>query len=227
MTIKELHWAFKIKADKIDSADKRNFLPNEIDYFINQAVLLIFNTLSPVNNKNQIITDILKPLVKVAIITDSDFTLTNDYTEVTLPENYAKFLRARIKETECSSKYQTTVTSLDDLNRSLSNEFTKPSSKWKRAILVFRDAKLSFYTESTLEEVELEYFKIPDSVCIGTYNDINGDPTSVVELEYPTWTHELVTDLSALIAHGTLENDRAYQLIMNTIKIYYDSYNAS
>ena len=38
MTINEMHYDFKVKIDKVDSMSKKNFLPNEIDWIINEAI---------------------------------------------------------------------------------------------------------------------------------------------------------------------------------------------
>ncbi len=37
MNINEMHYDFKVKADKVDSLKTRNFLPAEIDWILNTA----------------------------------------------------------------------------------------------------------------------------------------------------------------------------------------------
>ena len=53
MTIKEMTYDFKIKLDKVDSLSKKNFLPNEIDWILNEAIALFVKQRYGQNNSKR------------------------------------------------------------------------------------------------------------------------------------------------------------------------------
>lgn len=53
MTIQDIHYDFKVKIDKVDSLSKKNFLANEIDWIVNEAIKIFVKQRYGQNNSKK------------------------------------------------------------------------------------------------------------------------------------------------------------------------------
>ena len=226
MTVKELHYDFNVKLDKVDSLQNVNFLPAEIDWILNEAISLITKQKFGTNNSkrtgfegNEKRIQDLKTLhikcptvVQPAIIPAS---VNDGRYEVKLSDLEFDFLfltrgTAKATKTGCGSKILgLKEVQNDDLNDILDDPFWKPSFEWKvvpvnfgRTDTLAEDkGSLYLYTNEdfTIDEVYLEYIKVPNKISIGGYPDINtGVVKPVVECDLPQEIHNEIVDIAVL-----------------------------
>lgn len=222
MTIKEFHYDFKFKADKVDSLQHENFIPAEVDWILNEAITLITKQRFGVNNSQKKgfessekrIQDLKTLHIKCPTVIQPAIIptlVTTGVYETKLSDLTFDFLfltrgTARALKTNCGSKIVSLKeTQNDDFNDVLSDPFWKPSFEWKECPVNFgrtditADSKgsLYIYTDGfTIDEVYLEYIKTPNKVSIGGYTYIDGTTATVVECDLPSEIHKEIVDIA-------------------------------
>lgn len=224
MSIKELTYDLKFKLDKVDSLQHENFLPAETDWMLNEAIDLIVKQRFGINNINRTgfegnekrIQDlktlhvkcpsIIQPAIPTIVVQQGRYEIR--LSSLTFDFLFLTRASALASKTHCSNR----VIGLkevqnDDYNDISVDPFWKPSFEWREAPVNFgrsdtlNDDKGSMYIytnqDFTIDEVYIEYIKIPNKVCSGGYKDINtGLITSVVECDLPTELHREIVDIA-------------------------------
>lgn len=167
ISIKDMHYQFKSKLNKIDSANNINYRVPEIDWKIriaernfikeriSQSNQLVKGTFE-VTNK---IVDDLKSIVVQERITDF-ITDENNYT-VELPSNYFYFIECYA---ECTKGEKTKLIRCYVRNN---NEeifvFNTSSFEWEEVNIFFQDNSIVLTTDGTftIDKVYLKYIKVP------------------------------------------------------------------
>lgn len=202
MDINSMHFDFKVKLDKVDSQDRRNFLPAETDWFLNEAQLIYVKRRYGINNKYnrgfeeiQKRTDDLKSLhIKSPTTIQPGLTPTIVNSGVyeaklnNLSYDYLLFTRgtADITKDGCGSKSFISLsdTEHDDLNNTLGNNHYDPSFEWGVIPIVFSKTDDSSVTESSIylytnnnfsiDKVYIDYIKMPKRVFFDGYDSLDG-----------------------------------------------------
>lgn len=149
MSIKNMHYDFKKKLNKVDSNQYRNFLVPEIDWALNSAYRLLVKLIAEPRLQNHLgfetsqrtIDDISALVVRPeshprAIISVID-------NQVILPENYWYFIRARIKAKKGACTADDLVLRVRRHNDILEhNPFTTSSFEWRTVNGFFYEDKI-------------------------------------------------------------------------------------
>jgi len=246
MTINEMHYDFKVKIDKVDSMSKKNFLPNEIDWIINEAIQIFVKQRYGQNNSKragfesiQKRTDDLRTLqIKSPTVLQPGVMPVQHQGDVyefrisdfKFPYWFLTRLTAKVKKDDCTKVIKVRQTQHDDLSTALEDEFFKPDFIWGEALAVeartdeAQDQKGSIYVYTdNFEIVEIypEYLKKPNKVWIGTYNTKDGQNTvgdPIVQCDLPEHTHNEIVDLAVLECSRIIENPQFYQLRQQKLK---------
>lgn len=240
MTIKEFHYDFKLKVDKIDSLRHENFLPAEIDWLLNEAIKIIVKQRFGQTNKSQSgfestqkrIQDLktlhikcptaIQPAVTPTLISTGFYEVP--LTALTYNFLFLTRLTAKIAKTNCGTKIATVkeIASDDLSNVLLTNPFYSPSFEWGELPCSFARTNTSlnskgsiyFYTNGdfTITEIYPEYLKVPDKVSIGGYTYLDGTAASLTECDLPEILHSEIVDIAVTEAARVISDPAFLQL---------------
>jgi hypothetical protein len=238
MTIQEAHYDFKIKIDKVDSLKKRNFLTHEIDWILNEAYLLFIKQRFGINNVKQASfettnkrkTDLRTLQVKsperqpglVPVLSHVGVFETN-LSDLLYKPAVITNMAIKVKKGTCEKIIRDVKpVEHDDLNNYLTNSFYSPSLIWSRGIYVEgqglgTEGSLYFYTngEYDIEEVYIDYLKLPKRVWFGNYNTLDGKyviGNPPVTFEVPEFVHNEIVDIAVVECSRFIENPDFFQL---------------
>lgn len=224
MTIKEMHYDFKKKLNKVDSQQYRNLLIPEIDWVLNEAQNVFIDIVSEPRlrlrtqngfetsqkNIDDIRTLVIPDLCSIISKTDT----IPEYNILTLPENYRYFIKGDvyISKDNCTKKVRITPQEHDDEFEE--DVFYKSSFEWRRVNALFINSGLKLFSDSTFrhDKVCISYIKNPiyihnaEEFRGGTYN-LPGGPllTGSVNCELPVHTHREIVDIAVMITSGELQ----------------------
>jgi len=214
MFIQELHYDIKSTYNKLDSNNRVDLVPAQIDRIINNSSLELVELVYGGNvsklqqygfEATQQLTDLLsnfviknpdQPTLSPASY-NSDFQVY-EFRLSDLEYRYLHLLRMYVT-TNCGKirigkVYQNEH---DDLNVILLDAMTRPSKKWKRLVAVLgrssaNDGTSSIYVytngEFTISGLDVEYLKYPDKVFFGGYDTLeylSGDLTAPTSSDPP------------------------------------------
>ena len=180
MTIDRIHQEIKFRYNRLNSNHKKDFSKGYLDDAINKVqddfVEMIYSGNVPPQYRfgfeiNQQKTDMLLPFVKTIDIVPT--LVQNNLYKVSISAipKYRHFLRGITDP--CQSNID--IIRLNDLDVKLKNDNTKPSSKWKRVLGVFKDNYLWLYTGQPITNVSIDYLCSPKPVFSGGYNTLEYD----------------------------------------------------
>lgn len=227
MTIKEMHYDFKQKLNKIDSQNQRNLLVPEIDWKLNEAQEIFVKIIAEPRLKNgygfeinQRTIDDIRTLVVNQSLENSTCQLAiksdDESFIVELPEDYWFHVSSEVYATKgnCSLiRLDTIVRQHDD--RFKNNPFDNSSFEWREANIRFFEDKIKIYTDKSFEVnyLCLDYIKKPvkiynaESAKGGQYRDLGTGLmlTGTQDCELPEHTHREIVDLAVYITAGDLQ----------------------
>lgn len=202
MNINEMHYEFKLQANKLDSQKTRNVIPAQIDWLLNSASLIeLQKRYTPYNGIQKGAEAIHKRTMDLAslhipthqepplIPTVVDDFYGNVYSvnlsEATKPILYLTEAYATISKSGCGSR----LVGMDemqtaDLGEALMQSHYKPSFKWRK--VPFRVAysgesdanphAIYVYTNDdfTVDDIRIGYYKYPAKVFFSGYGSLDG-----------------------------------------------------
>ncbi len=238
MTTKEMHYDFKLKLNKLDSQNKRNFEVPEIDFILNQAAEIFVKIVAQPRYKNllgfetsQRNIDDIRTLVITPDYTKNsgDGIITVIDNIVTLPSNYMFYLRSRVKmkKDKCNTRLCTVfIRQHDDLFEE--SEFHKSSFEWKfvnalfvkEGIRLFPDGIINLMYLSYIKK--LDYFHNAEDFSINGYKNFNNIVvTGQKNCELPDQTHNEIVDIAVMLASGAINapdfNLKQYSMNLNQL----------
>lgn len=225
MTISQLHQAFKIGLDKIDSLEYPDILPEEIDFLINQAAdrfvkqrYGITNTKRQSFEETQKRKEDLKTLVKSAQLTPESYSVDNISTTsrfYILPDDHRYIVQelCDITYNDChgnpiTSKVLVRPIQHDDYDKILSDPFNRPNNNKVLRLMSEGKSEIITGTGYTLGTYYLRYIKLMTPVSL----------SGNITLELPTDTHQEIVDIAVDIALENIESRRTqtFNKIINT-----------
>lgn len=239
MSIRELHFAFKMAKDRIDSLSTEDFNAAQIDWLLNEAALIFTKTRFNGHSikgrgfeADKKRTDDLSTLV-IKYPSQSGLvpTLDNGVYEVALSDltyPYLHFISGTVTAVDtdnCSATIPLKFTQHDDYRELLRDPFYSPSLEF----IPFNYGRASSSTgtsiyiypgEYTIPMVYLEYLKYPARVSLGTYTYIDGNIYPEATLDLPEHTHLEVVDIATQVAALSIENPEFIQLKNQKIMIH-------
>jgi len=230
MTIEEMHYDFKMKLNKIDSQQFRNFLIPEVDWLLNEAQELFIKMVAEPRlsfhlgfEKSQRNTDDIKMLVvEKSLVDNKKIQKSVGYSckRYDLPEDYMFFVRALVYGETGSCKNVSCVVKIkqhDDSNHI--SPFDKSSIVWREINGMFIENKLelelpdiSEEPESDLGDVLLTYLRKPKYMHYA--KGIEGGKyqlnetillTEKQDCELSPHTHREIVDIAVMLASGQLQ----------------------
>ena len=232
MTINEMVYDFKLKADKIDTLSKQDFLPEHIDWFLNQAQEVYLKRYYGFQNpyrdgfemSQKRIADLASLHVKFPVqpalsLIQHDENVYELQLEDLL---YVPFtitrLQVEMTKDDCTEKVGTRLSQNDDLNEILKDPFnnsdsgTVPVNYGKSSS---EGTSIFFYPGThTLGDAYVEYIKMPEKVHSGTYEYIDGVTYPVTDSELPVHTHQDIVATAVELAKLSVE-DPSYKAHYN------------
>jgi hypothetical protein len=232
MTISEMHYDWKLKIDKVDSFSKADFSPAEIDWLLNEAIMVIVKQRYGITNSkrsgfesSQKRIDDLKSLqIKFPLqpgITPTP--LASNLFEVSLDDliyEYWFLTRATVDvvKPNCVEKASLKLIQHDDLNFALNDPFNKSDDtevlyNFGRGSSGTSDS-IYLYPDSTypLGQVFIEYIKKPAKVSLGGYTYLDGTLTTQQDCDLSEHLHNEIVDVAVQIASGIIESPEYVQL---------------
>lgn len=215
MTIQEMHYDFKKKLNKVDSQQNRNLLIPEIDWALNEALMIfVSGKASPRDNiqsgieSEQRLKDDLYPL----IVKDAVLSLTEGVAS--LPDDYMFFLRGKVLSSgsRCHNIESTLVLQQYD-DEFESSPFTKSSLEWREINGVFSEKGIVTYTDGTFtnEYLLLSYVRKPRYIhyAEGYKGGQYALPSGTIlagrqDCELPEHTHREIVDIAVAITSGEI-----------------------
>ncbi len=240
MTIREMHYDFKQKLNKIDSQKYRNLLVPEIDWKLNEAQEVFVKVVAEPRLKNgfgfeinqRTIDDIRTIVVNQSLDKKNCIPAIKfdeeSYT-VELPEDYWFHVSSEVFATKGNCKLvklDTIVRQHDD--RFKSSPFDNSSFEWREVNVRFFGNKIRVFTDKTfgINYLCLDYIKKPlklhnaQDAQGGSYRDLGTGLvlTGSQDCELPAHTHREIVDLAVLITTGDLQISD-YQIKQNKLKL--------
>lgn len=223
--ILNMHYDFKQKLNKVDSAKSANLKIPEIDWVLNEAQGLLIDMIAFPRmfaglgfELNQRSIDDLAVLVKedFEIVTNP---LANGKYKAILPSDYRYHLSsyAHCKKGDCEANIRTTIVQHDD--KSEESSFFNSSFEWREINVRFTSLGIILLTDNTftVEKLVLNYLRTPayihaaHSFTGGTYFLPDGTALSGYQnCELSATLQREIVDLAVLITTGNLSSE--YQI---------------
>lgn len=230
MSIKAMHYDFKMKYNKVDSQSNRNFLVPEIDWLLNQAANLFVQIIAePRLVKNLGFETSQRTIDDISSIVVSNDSLWRTVTNktVTLPDDYNYFIRGlvKVKKGKCNIIDRFKIVQHDDLNEESS--FYKSSFEWREFNALRHSGGLRFFTDGTFEITDvcvnyirkMKFMHNAEAFNAGGYVSANGvSLTGFENCELPETTHSEIVDIAVLLASGNIQTSD-YQIRLNKLNL--------
>jgi hypothetical protein len=223
MNIKEMHYDFKQKINKIDSQQYRNLKVPEIDWKINEAIELFVKIVAKPKHATKLgfeisqrVIDDIRTLVcdSVALV---DTTVKDTPNPIfALPADYFDYISTEsmvLKQGTCSATAERVIVRQHDDDFQAS-PFDKSSFLWREANVVFNKVGIKVFAsgEFDVESFRINYIKKPVSVnnsesyVGGSYTTLTGTLLSTnVDCDLPSSVHREIVDLAVAITTGDLQ----------------------
>ena len=216
MNVQEMHLAFKIGVDKVDSLNYPDFQPNEIDFLLNQSQERFVKQRYGLNNtkgksfeSDQKRTDDLRAVIKNSIIKpltyDSNNNISVNARFAQLPSDYwfAVNERVDLESLDCNGKTVTSVGFVrvinhDNFNIIEDDPFEEPTKDKVVRLMIGNNAELISANGVNIINYRLRYLRRP----IGMNIDTN------INCELADHTHNEIVNGAVLIALETIESKR-------------------
>lgn len=233
LTIKEMHYDFKKKLNKVDSQKWRNLLVPEIDWTLNEAQELFVKMVAEPRlrsylgfEKSQRNIDDIRTIV----INDKLINVNNNI--LPLPDDYWHYVRARVNMSKGScSNVLGTVHIREHDDEFENSPFDNSSFEWREVNGVFFENGVKFYTDGSfsIDNCLLSYIRRPkyihnaEDFRNGSYQKLSKNVnnqfetlTGSVNCELPGHTHREIVDIAVLLVSGEI-NTPDYQTKLNKL----------
>ncbi|HMT02020.1 MAG TPA: hypothetical protein PKD00_01710 [Burkholderiales bacterium] len=230
-SVKDLHYGFRRRVNKIESLQNRNFYVEQIDDYLNEATLIFVSEVAEQFEYSQHYTDDLRQLIKYDVST----ALINAdiYTEATLPPDYYRILKsysfAVTDKCTIPRRMQHYYTQSDDVEAFLADELYNPNFEWAETgirlagnnLLVYHDNKFS------IQDVKLDYISRhprianPSDSIGGSYTLPNGTVAVQQDLILDSTNQpEKIMDIAALLAYMDISDPNFQTKLSKIINVY-------
>lgn len=221
MNIREMHYDFKQKLNKIDSAQYRNLKVPEIDWKLNEAINLFIKLVAEPKIKINLgfeLTSRITDDIRSLVVNTKSLTLSKldeEHYLAALPNDYLYYVsmdKIKMKQGTCEVKANKIFVRQHDDNFN-SSSFDRSSFIWREVNLRFYEEGIKIYTEGefSVEEAFLNYIKIPAIVnnsedYPGGYKNLGGTLlTTNVDCDLPIETHREIVDIAVAVTSGDLQ----------------------
>jgi hypothetical protein len=251
MLIDEMHHRFKLGLDRVDSQDRPDFLDNEVDDYLNQAINFWVKDRYGIDEKrygfetnqerisNLMNLHIKSPIPQPALtpIAYSDGLYEFRLSSLLYRYLFLTSLRVKITKNNCIKTIDYMNHQIDDIKTTYSDA----SYEWGRVLVNFGKSSAtpttnnlipSLYLDTTnkfgvqqfeIINVQVNYIKYPNRVCLGTYKHIDDTSpsllTPITSCDIDDSFHDEIINISVNFAQRDIQDPTGYQLYNNQIKI--------
>jgi hypothetical protein len=212
MTIHEMIYQFKLRAQRIDTKSAPGLKLPQIIIYLNMGMLnLLKSRYNPNNKYNATLESIQKRIdewqmlvVPHETIKTAEFTTNVHSIDILkLKQKYLFLLRITPYGSKGScndQKFFSHYSSSDDLNIDLDNPNSSPNFDWRETLHRFASDKILVYTDGTfkIQRAELDYLRYPKPLDIKGYTHFNGSPSADVNCELPEFLHDEIVNESVI-----------------------------
>lgn len=221
MNINEMQYDFKLKFNKLDSQQNRNFLVPEIDWVLREAEeLFIKMTAFPRNYSGLGFERTQRSIDDIRVLIEDEFVIPVG-NALLLPVGYWHFLRGKVFATRGSCTDVALKLHIQQHDDDFENNpFVSTSFDWREANGLFAKEVIKLEPESGVLFTggEITFLRRPSYMHNaekhrgGTYNDLRGNVlTGHTDCELPEHTHREIVDIAVLIASGAIQSS-SYQV---------------
>lgn len=216
MTIKDMHYDFKKKLNKVDSQQNRNLLIPEIDWSLNEAAELFLKMIAQPRSKSYFGFEINQRTIddiRTVVVKGNCLDVINNI--VTLPNDYWHYIRGNVsmdKGNCINVKGKFHVRQHDDDFEE--SPFDNSNFEWRTVNGTFYEGGIEVYDDGTFTVKQLcidyikklSYMHNAEDFRNGTYNLPSGITlTGTSDCELPEHTHREIVDIAVLIVTGELQ----------------------
>jgi hypothetical protein len=194
MDIKSLHREFKVFLDKVDTEALPDFIPSEIDIFLNEAQHRYVNELHIMRNTPNIPSGEQRriDLILSAItVWRESISLVNKVGD--FPSNYLTYVSALVDIN--SNKIPASIYNHLDGEVDVRDPFNKPTIGYP--VIVFAEGKI--HLDGTGDKILLTYLRYPNKISY----------TDNTTCELPDSVHRDIAKKAVSVALETIESQRA------------------
>jgi len=226
-SIKDLHYGFRRRANKIESLQNRSFFVEQIDDYLNEALTTYIIETSKLFELEQSLIDDLRQLIKYNV--ELVPTAQPNHAEAVLPLDYFRLVRSSSIATNpsCSgtrimSHY---AVQSDDVETLLKDPLYKPDYYWGETAYRLLQDKIIVYTNGdfTINLINIDYISKhprlgnPEDSRNGTYSLPNGTIATQQDLILDSTNQpEKIMDIAVLNAYMDI-SDPNYQIKLQKI----------
>lgn len=225
-SIKDMHYDFKLKFNKIDSQQNRNLLVPEIDWFLNEAAKLFVASIAMPRLRrvlgfetSQRNIDDISPIV----VNDDNNWITVTNNSVALPDDYWYHIKSRVNMTKGKCKDvigRVHIRQHDDMFEE--SPLYQSSFEWRHVNALFYDGGMKYFTDGsfTINSVcisyirKMAYMHNAEGFRPTGYKLPNGELlTGYVNCELPIPTHSEIVDIAVMLASGSIQTSNYQHLL--------------
>lgn len=221
MTISEMHTAFKLELDKINSLQYPSFTTNEIDYWLNRAIREFVKTrYSGVNPKREgfeqsqkriddlktLVREVTVPCTATGAVKPHGYILTSGFSNTVFSTatywlSLGEEVMITITATSATSRQGVTEITADEYRYEVDNPYSTYILHYNQAkpLRLFYNNTIEFITDGTysVTSAYIRYLKAPNIVVY-----------SSTSCDLPDHTHDEVVSLATRLALENVEQPR-------------------
>lgn len=232
MQVERLHYLLELQWNKLSNNQRTYLTDLEKDTYLNIAIKDYFEIFGHGRNPKGINLgfeviqqrkDQLNTLVREVDLIPTLLSTNKYFME--FPEDYGTYSTCRATIEDCTNTNKVVIEQHGDKDTVLNDHHRKPSKKWAKCVGFEINGGLNIHTDNqVVTSVELTYWKKPDEVALGTYNDIpstvNPNPPLIPRsnTDLPDKYEDLVVQLAIWNLSKTYNNQISYQLTKDKIQ---------
>lgn len=229
MNIKEMHYDFKRKFNKIDSQQNRNLLVPEIDQYLNEAEDIFKKTIAEPRFRTKLgFESSQRNIDSIRSIVETDCYSPEENLIYLLPDDYQYYVRGRVEISKgtCTGRKAVLIPREHD-DEFEEDVYTRSSFEWKRVNALFNSDGILLHTDNTftIDNVCVTYLRKTafmhnaEAYRVGGYLLPSGELlTGFSNCELPENTHREIVDIAVMLASGEIQASD-FQLKLNKLNL--------
>lgn len=226
----QLHYDFRRKFNRINSASGRYISVGEIDSYLTEALYIYFENRVAIAETNPLVRNDLRQYeVKKVPLKLSGKDSKCKFAKY--PKDFYQLLRTNVRATGTDCKEVrdliTHIIKSDDISESLVSPFWKPSIDWEETFADEAQDGLYVYHNGAfdIKEVQIDYYRKPKNIQapslkdVGSYVDPDGNIITTdqgLDLD-STFAWRKIADIAVLVASRDVGDVTEYQSQLNKI----------
>jgi hypothetical protein len=221
MTVAELVYTFKLKADKLDSKSLANIKLAPTIYLLNEGMQALINKrYGGLNTNYQAAFEEIQKRrdeFQILIVPDEYLKVTKVDNEIytadlgSTKEPYMFLLRTNAYATkkECAERRMKGIlVQTDDLDIIVDSPMDSSSFEWGEVVFRLAQNKIRFITDTTfvIKKARIDYLRYPKSINMVGYKQFDGSPSTDQECELPKFMHADIVEEALLIYDSSFNN---------------------